>query len=125
MIMPLAPADRPLTEEEFDRLEAFLDNAGGEAMSLEAVDGYFAALICGPLLVSMSEALPNVLGDQVVFDSKQQADEVLGLLMRHWNTISFELQPSVSGASGAAVRAPRCRGASTGARRREPTAACR
>jgi uncharacterized protein len=92
MIMPLAPADRPLTEEEFDRLEAFLDNAGGEAMSLEAVDGYFAALICGPLLVSMSEALPNVLGDQVVFDSKQQADEVLGLLMRHWNTISFELE---------------------------------
>ena len=40
----------------------------------------------------MSEALPNVLGDQVAFDNKQQADEVLGLLMRHWNTIASELQ---------------------------------
>ena len=92
MIMPLAPTHRPLSDEEFDRLEEFLSNAGGEAMSLEAVDGYFAALICGPLLVSMSEALPNVLGEQAVFDNKHQADEVLGLLMRHWNTISSELQ---------------------------------
>ena len=92
MIMPLAPAHRPLTDEEFDRLDSFLNNAGGEAMSLEAADGYFAALICGPLLVSMSEALPNVLGDQAAFDNKQQADEVLGLLMRHWNTIASELQ---------------------------------
>jgi uncharacterized protein len=88
--MPLAPAHQALTDDEFDRLEAFLDNAG--AMNLEAVDGYFAALICGPLLVSMSEALPHVLGDQVVFDSKEQADEILGLLMRHWNTVASELQ---------------------------------
>ena len=90
--MPSAPAHQLLTDEEFDRLEAFLGNAGARAMNLEVVDGYFAALICGPLLVSMSEALPNVLGDQVVFESKQQADEVLGLLIRHWNTISSELQ---------------------------------
>jgi uncharacterized protein len=92
MIMPLAPDHRPLTDEEFERLQSFLDNAGGEAMNLEAVDGYFAALICGPLLVSMSEALPNVLGDQIAFDNKQQADEMLGLLMRHWNTIASELR---------------------------------
>ncbi len=90
--MPLESNHQPLTDDEFDRLEAFLRDAGHAAMNLEAVDGYFAALICGPLLVSMSEALPHVLGDDLAFDSTEQANEILGLLMRHWNTIASELQ---------------------------------
>lgn len=83
--------EQPLTDDEFNRLEAFL-GAGSAAMNLEAVDGYFAALISGPLLVSMSEALPQVLGEQLVFDSSDEAKDIIGLLMRHWNTIASELQ---------------------------------
>ena len=43
--MLAAPAPTPLTDEEFDRLDSVLRNAGPAAMNMEAVDGYFAALI--------------------------------------------------------------------------------
>ena len=52
-----------LSEPELDRLEEFLWNCeSGEAMSLEELDGFFAALIAGPELVLPSEYLPEVLG---------------------------------------------------------------
>jgi uncharacterized protein len=37
----------------------------------------------------------EILGGDVVFDSQQQAEEIIHLLMRHWNTIASELQRSV------------------------------
>ncbi len=46
----------PLTNHELDRLEAFLKSCkGGKAMSLEELDGFFAALIAGPETVMPSE----------------------------------------------------------------------
>jgi uncharacterized protein len=72
--MPGAPDHQPLADDEFDRLEVFLGSAGAAAMNPEAVDGYFAPLICGPLVVPMSEALPRVLGDQLVFENPEQAN---------------------------------------------------
>jgi uncharacterized protein len=41
--------NEPLTDAELDRLGDFLKSCkGGEAMNLEELDGFFAALIAGP-----------------------------------------------------------------------------
>lgn len=60
-------------------------------MSLESLEGFFAALICGPDLVLPSEYLPQIWGDDSSFESDEQAHEILGLLIRHWNAISSAL----------------------------------
>jgi uncharacterized protein len=86
----------PLTDAELDRLGDFLKNCkGGKAMNVEALDGFFAALIAGPENVMPSEYYPEVLGgemsDVCKFDSLDQANEILGLMTRHWNTIASTL----------------------------------
>lgn len=84
-----------LTDDECDRLGSFLEkHAAGR--NLEWVDGYFAALICGPEFVMPSEGLDEILGEDVVFDSQDAAGEIVGLLMRHWNTVAAELQRTVA-----------------------------
>ncbi len=64
-------------------------------MNLEELDGFFAALIAGPELVPPSEYLPEVFGGETSetckFDSLDDANEVLGLMMRQWNTIAYAL----------------------------------
>ena len=80
-----------LTESELDRLTEFLDAIGSPAMNIEMLDGYFAALICGPDMVLPSEYLPQIWGEDFGFDSDAQATDIVGLLMRHWNTISSAL----------------------------------
>ena len=53
---------QPLNDTELDRLGDFLEEVGAPAMNLEMLDGFFAALICGPETVLPSEYLPQVLG---------------------------------------------------------------
>jgi uncharacterized protein len=43
-------------------------------------------------MVPPSEYLPQILGEDFSFDSDDQATEIMGLLMRHWNTIAAELR---------------------------------
>lgn len=86
------PLLQPLTDDEFARLAGFLEAIGTPAMNIETLDGYFAALICGPDMVLPSEYLPQILGEDFSFDSDDQATEIMGLLMRHWNTIAAELR---------------------------------
>src|SRR4051794_9355653 len=66
-------------------------------MNLEQLDGFFAALICGPDLVRPSEYLPEIWGggemaDEEAFSSRQQLKNFLDLVMRHWNAIAETLQ---------------------------------
>jgi uncharacterized protein len=86
----------PLTDAELDRLGAFLKSCkGGRAMNVEQLDGFFAALIAGPEIVMPSEYYPEVFGgemsDTYEFGSLDEANEILGLMMRHWNTIAGTL----------------------------------
>ena len=64
-------------------------------MNLEELDGFFAALIAGPETVMPSEYYPEVFGGEMSeaceFESLDQANEILGLMMRHWNTIAGTL----------------------------------
>lgn len=84
----------PLTEAELDRLGDFLDCCkGGKAMNVEQLDGFFAALIAGPDVVMPSEYNREVFGgdNACEFSNLEEAQEILGLLMRHWNTIAGTL----------------------------------
>jgi uncharacterized protein len=85
----------PLTDAELDRLGKFLKSCKGKAMNIEALDGFFAALITGPETVMPSEYYPEVFGgemsDTYEFASLDEANEILGLMMRHWNTIAAAL----------------------------------
>jgi uncharacterized protein len=86
----------PLTDAELDRLGDFLKSCkGGRAMNVEELDGFFAALIAGPEIVMPSEYYPEVFGgemsDTCKFASLDEANEILGLMMRHWNTIAAAL----------------------------------
>ena len=60
-------------------------------MNLEQLDGFFAALISGPVNVLPSEYLPMILGDDMVLEDTVNAQPVLqdflSLIMRHWNVI--------------------------------------
>src|SRR5260370_3965783 len=88
--------NEPLTEGELDRLGKFLKTCkGGKAMNVEQLDGFFAALIAGPETVMPSEYFSEVFGGEMSeaceFGSIDQANEILGLMMRHWNTIAATL----------------------------------
>jgi len=85
-----------LTDAELDRLGDFLKSCKGDrAMNVEALDGFFAALIAGPETVMPSEYYPEVFGgamsDACEFGSLDEANEILGLMMRHWNDIAGTL----------------------------------
>ena len=88
--------NEPLTDAELDRLGDFLKGCkGGRAMNVEELDGFFAALIAGPETVMPSEYYPEVFGgkmsDACEFGTLEEANEILGLLMRHWNSIAGTL----------------------------------
>ena len=90
--MANASLDEPLSETELDRLQGFLEDSP-DAMNLEEMDGFFCALIAGPDIVLPSEYLPEVLGDMedAQFENLEEANEMLSLLMRHWNDIAGTL----------------------------------
>src|SRR3954468_15194894 len=90
--------ERPPDDTEYARLADALNRFHGEhAMNLEQLDGFFAALICGPDRVHPSEYLPEIWGgsemaDEEAFSSRQQLKDFLDLVMRHWNAIAETLQ---------------------------------
>jgi uncharacterized protein len=86
----------PLTDAEFERLSGVLGRFDNKRpMNLEQLDGFFAALICGPVNVPPSEYLPVILGDNMVLedtlDGQSALQDFLSLLMRHWNVIADTL----------------------------------
>lgn len=94
--MTILSRNEPLTDAELDRLAEFLKGcAGGKAMNIEELDGFFAALVAGPEVVMPSEYMPEVFGGEMSdaheFGSLEEANEIIGLLMRHWNDIAATL----------------------------------
>ena len=88
--------NEPLSIKEFDRLTDFLESIGVEDISISKIDGYFAALICSPETVLPSQYLSGIFGEDFSFSSTEEAAEIMGLLMRHWNTISTALLKTLS-----------------------------
>jgi uncharacterized protein len=94
--MGIFAKNEPLTDAEFERLGNFLKGCqGGKAMNIEELDGFFSALIAGPDVVMPGEYLPQIFGGETSethqFETLEEANEILGLLMRHWNHIAGTL----------------------------------
>jgi uncharacterized protein len=86
----------PLTDAELVRLNSVLARFGDKhSMNLEKLDGFLAALICGPDTVLPSEYLPVIWGDNIVLENTFKAQpllrDFLALIMRHWNVIADTL----------------------------------
>jgi yecA family protein len=86
--------NEPLTDAELDRLGDFLASCRSEkAMTLQELDWFFAApLIAGPEPVMPSEYHREVFGGEMgeTCESKdiEEANEILGLMMRFWNCVA-------------------------------------
>ena len=89
--------DSPLSDAEFDELESCLSRFHSEqAMNLERVDGFFTALICTPEMTPPSVYLKEIWGgeemsDDEIFDTTEDLQSFINLLMRHWNAVSKKL----------------------------------
>ena len=87
---------QPLTDAEFDRLSSILERlSDNHSMNIEQLDGFLAALICGPEIVRPSEYLPVIWGGDMVLEDLFRAQpllqDFLSLIMRHWNAIADTL----------------------------------
>jgi uncharacterized protein len=81
--------DTPLTDAEFDELDAFLHRTGEKGLTVEGLDGFFAALVCSPVLARPSEWMPVVWGGEMPeWNSLEEAQRAIGLLMRMWNQVA-------------------------------------
>lgn len=92
---------RALSEEELDELGDFLlDLDAEEGMTLDMLDGFLHALAIGPETVMPGRWLPKVWGQEdgammPPADDIGQVNRLLGLVMRHFNSIvsGFESSP--------------------------------
>ncbi|MEX8519186.1 MAG: UPF0149 family protein [Leptothrix sp. (in: b-proteobacteria)] len=89
----------PLTEAEFDRLQNFLASLPAGAMNIEELDGFFAGLICSPVLITADVWLSIVWGEEALrsadFADQGQAQDILALLTRHWNAVTESLRKTL------------------------------
>lgn len=92
------PNPDSLTDDELEELDRFLLDAEGidESMDISMLDGYFAAILSGPKTILPSEWMRWVWDtengeDSPVFSGIDQAQRVMGLLMRHMNAVAAML----------------------------------
>lgn len=81
-----------LSDEEFEELEATLssDDVPADCMNLEMLDGFLAAIACGPEPIAPSRWLPAVWtaeGDEAAFGSAKVARRALTLVLGYYNEI--------------------------------------
>ena len=81
------------TDEEVDRLSDLLHAipVEREGMTIGDFDGYVAALIVSPEMVSPSEWLPGVWGRDGVFADVAEAQTLVAAVMGHYNRVAREL----------------------------------
>lgn len=91
----------PLNVEELEELDQFLlyDVDNDEGMTLDTLDGYLHAIAIGPQTIMPKQWLPKVWGEDTAMmppmDNIDQLNHILGLVMRHYNSIihGFEQSP--------------------------------
>jgi uncharacterized protein len=86
-----------LPDAELERVCEILDRFGDKrAMNLEQINGFLAALVCGPEDIPQSEYLPEIWGDDMVDEeafARQPILQVLvSLIMRHRDAIAHTLR---------------------------------
>ena len=92
----------PLNDEEIDQLDRCLldrvdDDADTEGkdeglLGISDLDGFFTALVSGPVVILPSRWLPAVWGDfEPVWETTKDFEHVISLMMRHMNGIAATL----------------------------------
>jgi uncharacterized protein len=86
-----------LSESELDQLAEFLGaNGNPDALTLEGMDGLFCALVASPENVPPHQYLPLIWGGDLpgesAFGSFEEANAVMSLIMRYWNSIIADLE---------------------------------
>lgn len=92
-------ANAPLTESEFDRLDAFLMREEGgltDPMDSAMLDGFLTAVVSSPNFVMPSEWLRWIWdtengAESPEFESQAQAQDIVGLIMRHYQNLNDTL----------------------------------
>ena len=89
----LPAKEQPLSELDLARLERFLASSvcGREAMTLSRAHGFMTAAASGPETVMPGEWIRLAL-DEPVFKDADQAEDILGLMMRLYQEIVANLQ---------------------------------
>ena len=88
----------PLSVEEIDELNDFLmsDAASDETMAFDCLDGYLTATIIGPTSLNLSQWYHGIWGskeeDAPAFETIEQAQHIMDLVMRHYNGIVWSLK---------------------------------
>jgi uncharacterized protein len=85
-----------MTDRDYQRLADTLDRfSDQDCMNLEELDGFFTALLCGPMQIRPTECLSTILGqafdDEEAFPGTQALERFANLLMRHWLDIAHTL----------------------------------
>lgn len=91
-----------LDQQELEWLDVFIlerldENTNTEGkdegvLDVSELDGFFTAIISGPVMIPPSIWLPAVWGDfEPVWDNEQEVERVLSLMMRHMNDIATTL----------------------------------
>ena len=81
-----------ISSKDIAALEGVLNQfTSPSAMTLEMMDGFFAALHCCPDLVPPSEYLPQIWGDEMddanAFENEKKANHFFSMVMSHWNNV--------------------------------------
>jgi uncharacterized protein len=93
----------PLSDEELDRLNAFLLERVPEErddedfdcgiIDVSELDGFLTAIVSGPNTIAPSAWLPALWGEEEpVWNSAEEFQEMFGLLVRHMNGIAELLE---------------------------------
>ncbi len=96
--MGLGKLMAPLSDEEIEELDQFLlsDATSDEAMMLDMLDGSLTAIVIGPTTILPSQWLPGIWGpsedDAPEYESMEQAQRIMELIMRHMNGIVGTMQ---------------------------------
>jgi uncharacterized protein len=93
--------DQPLSEKEFNELDQFLlsDRSPEDAMTMDTLHGYLAAIAIGPETIMPAEWLPKVWDlegkDTPKWKNGKEEERILNLIMRFMNEVlvTFEVAP--------------------------------
>ena len=92
----------PLDDHEYDELDGFLLSLESEhaVRNMSELDGFVAAIVSGPELISPSEWLPVIWGGgehDPGLESARDMERVVELIMRHLNTTAITLMEDPEG----------------------------
>lgn len=90
---------QPLDEDEIDTLELFLQALEGETavLGISELDGFLTAVVSGPNGLPPAQWVNAIWGgeeDSPAWESTEQAEQIIGLIIRHMNCIAGVLQES-------------------------------